>query len=517
MGLMGLTHGSLFSGIGGIDRGAELAGVRTRWACEVDPDRRSVYNHHWPKVPVFGNVEDVVGHLDAMRPVDVISAGSPCQGLSMAGKQAGLEDARSGLFIRFSDIVDAMQPRFAVWENVRGALTSPGKVKDPETGEKVDRTGEDFADVLSMLLGLGKGALDPLPRHRNGRASRTAGFAKVAGGRSLAWRLMDAQYLGVPQRRERIVLVVDTHGTLAPAETLFDQEWLNRVGLEIPDRDLISIPKGFIQFCDDAVDTGESLGIKRPELADLLDDDVDDYWYLSQKAAEGVLTRTLRREVRTNSRKRLPTVLETALRNVAGWEIDEELAKVCIAEMEMRGCTIDREVNNAVVSKWYRGTSGPSGDEHHNLVATYSVTPHSGQGADLAAVEVETASGLTRNAMERVTDRGTRIVTHRKARRAQSNQDFETWVDDNTTNTINGFETTEVRATSLFTELPDLRVRRLTNAEAERLMGLPAGWTDVDGMTRTKRFQQVGDSVAVPLFEWVFTRLADVADQYPTH
>lgn len=515
-----LTHASLFAGIGGIDEAAHRAGFRTIWGCEIDERCQNVLRYHFPTVPWLGDVEDVMDVIDRLRSPDVVSAGSPCQGLSMAGRQEGLEDERSGLFIRFADILSMTDARFGVWENVPGALTS--------------NNGEDFATVLEMLLEVEPGTIGVLPKAKGGRRGRFAGYAEVEDGRSLAWRVLDAQYLGVPQRRERIVLVVDKEGTTAPADVLFPD--LSAEEIEA------TIGSNLAVFLfDDIVDKGASLGITRPDLVDLLEDDVDEKWYLSKKAANGVLERTQRRRERTNSNKVLPPILETALRMTAGWPVPDELAQTCMEEMVERGCTVDRDVNNAVVNKWYRGTSGPSGDEHHNLVAqvypdpagtitrryhksvnttlddgavvaTYSITPLSGQGADLSATEIDTASGLTVNAMEKVTDRGTRIVTARKPKRARSNTDNESWVDDSIANTLNTFDIGDIRDTNLAIELPELRVRRLTPLEAERLMGLDDNWTNIPGSTNTTRFKQIGNSVAVPVFQYVFEQLRTVTE-----
>lgn len=153
-------------------------------------------------------------HGDQIEPVDCITFGSPCQGLSMAGKRLGFDDNRSVLFLDAARIIkemrtatNGMYPTFAVWENVPGAFSSNG--------------GEDFRAVLEELARVEQpNASIPRPSGRGGRWSKAGAIA--GNGWSLAWRQLDAQYWGVPQRRKRIALVVDFGGQRAP-EILFER------------------------------------------------------------------------------------------------------------------------------------------------------------------------------------------------------------------------------------------------------------------------------------------------------
>ena len=158
-------------------------------------------------------------HGDQIEPVDCITFGSPCQDLSIAGRRAGLAGERSGLFMEAVRIIKEMRsstnglyPTFAVWENVPGAFSSNG--------------GEDFRAVLEELASVEQpDASIPRPSGRGGRW-RKAG-AIVGNGWSLAWRQLDAQYWGVPQRRKRIALVADFGGQRA-AEILFERTGVSR-------------------------------------------------------------------------------------------------------------------------------------------------------------------------------------------------------------------------------------------------------------------------------------------------
>ena len=157
-------------------------------------------------------------HGDQIEPVDCITFGSPCQDLSIAGRRAGLAGERSGLFMEAVRIIKEMRsstnglyPTFAVWENVPGAFSSNG--------------GEDFRAVLEELARVEQpDASIPRPSGRGGRWSKAGAIA--GNGWSLAWRQLDAQYWGVPQRRKRIALVADFGGQRA-AEILFERTSLS--------------------------------------------------------------------------------------------------------------------------------------------------------------------------------------------------------------------------------------------------------------------------------------------------
>lgn len=173
--------GSLFAGIGGFDLAFEQAGFETKWQVEINADAQKVLERHWPMVPKWGDITTV--DPTELDPVDVIAFGSPCQGLSVAGKRTGLGGERSGLFYEAIRIIAGVRPSFAVWENVPGAFSS--------------NAGRDFAAVLAAF--------------------------RECGAREIGWRILDAQYCGVPQRRRRIFLVADFGGERA-SQILFERE-----------------------------------------------------------------------------------------------------------------------------------------------------------------------------------------------------------------------------------------------------------------------------------------------------
>lgn len=201
--------GSLFDGSGGFPLGGIIAGMTPVWSSEIEPFPIRVTEKRLPSVRHYGDVSKLNGA--DLEPVDVITFGSPCQDMSLAGKRAGLDGARSGLFFQAVRIIKEMRakygrPRFAVWENVRGALSSAG--------------GEDFRRVLEELCRIKDDAAD-VPRPPKGKW-QSAGLI-WGDGYSVAWRVLDAQYWGVPQRRKRIYLVADFDGDSA-GKILFESE-----------------------------------------------------------------------------------------------------------------------------------------------------------------------------------------------------------------------------------------------------------------------------------------------------
>ena len=206
-----MALGSLFDGSGGFPLGAILCGITPVWAAEVEPYPIKVTKTRLPFMKHLGNVSEIDGAK--IEPVDIITFGSPCQDLSIAGKREGLQGNRSGLFHEAMRIVKEMRiatngekPRYIVWENVTGAFSS--------------NKGEDFRVVLETIMQAKDGTFTvPRPEKWNG-----AGCI-VADSLSLAWRTFDAQYWGVPQRRKRIYLVADFDGERA-GKILFEQEGL---------------------------------------------------------------------------------------------------------------------------------------------------------------------------------------------------------------------------------------------------------------------------------------------------
>lgn len=204
-----LTLGSLFDGSGGFPLGGILTGITPIWASEVEPFPIRVTTRRFPNMKHLGDVSKIKGN--EIEPVDIITFGSPCQDMSIAGKRAGLSGSRSNLFYEAIRIIKEMReethgekPRYIVWENVPGAFSS--------------NKGEDFFSVLKEICGIKGHKID----EARPKKWQNAGLI-MAGDFSLSWRVFDAQYWGVPQRRRRIYLVCDFNGESA-GKILFESE-----------------------------------------------------------------------------------------------------------------------------------------------------------------------------------------------------------------------------------------------------------------------------------------------------
>ena len=207
-----MTLGSLFDGSGGFPLGGVLAGITPKWASEIEPFPIRVTTARFPNIKHYGDISTLDG--SELEPVDIISFGSPCQNLSVAGKREGLDGDRSSLFYEAIRIVKEMReatngkyPRYIVWENVPGAFSS--------------NKGEDFKAVLTEICKVKDEQVSISKPAKWENAGRIMG-----DGFSIAWRLLDAQYWGVPQRRQRIYLVADFDGGSA-GKILFESEGLS--------------------------------------------------------------------------------------------------------------------------------------------------------------------------------------------------------------------------------------------------------------------------------------------------
>ena len=212
-----LTLGSLFSGSGGFELGGILAGIKPVFNSEIEPFPIRVTEKRLPEVKHYGDVNKLNGA--DLPHVDIITFGSPCQDMSIAGKRTGLDGSRSGLFYQAIRIIKEMRcksngkyPRFAVWENVCGAFSS--------------NKGEDFQAVLESFCSVKSCEIDAA------RPTKWHNAGEILGDDfSIAWRVFDSQYWGIPQRRKRIYLVADFNGASA-GKILFNSEGLSGYSAE---------------------------------------------------------------------------------------------------------------------------------------------------------------------------------------------------------------------------------------------------------------------------------------------
>ncbi len=214
-----MTLGSLFDGSGGFPLGGLLAGITPVWASEIEPFPIRVTTKRLPFMKHYGDISTLDG--GKIEPVDIITFGSPCQDMSVAGRRDGLDGSRSSLFYEAIRIIKEMRyatngkyPRYIVWENVPGAFSSNG--------------GEDFKAVLEAVIDVAEpNTKVPMPEKNRWPYAD----CYMGDGWSVAYRVLDAQFWGVPQRRKRIYLVADFAGGRA-FDILFKSEGLSGYSAE---------------------------------------------------------------------------------------------------------------------------------------------------------------------------------------------------------------------------------------------------------------------------------------------
>lgn len=463
-----LTAISLFTGVGGFDLGLHRAGIEPLIFCESDAWKRTILAHHWPEVPIHDDVQTLCDRLHSDRErldgaersraadpsgrrpaehradgrVDIVHGGFPCQDVSVAGKRAGLAGARTGLFWSALDVIDAVRPRCVLLENVPGLLSS--------------NAGRDFGVVLGEVADRGYG---------------------------VAYRVLDAQHFGVPQRRRRVFLcAIAGDDPRAAAERAGEVLALRESVRWDPAPCYEAGPASAARAVHSAgVNGGESLARR---VADTL---------TSGGYRDGA------RPGRTYS-------------------MDSNLVPVALDAEFSNGAEMGGDVMHPLVRHSTAAVAYP----------THEVSP------------TLTGSGGGQNQFSDASQQAY-VVAFRKSRRAQSTEDAETWVDDGRANTINRFDVGDVRSTHAVVEvyqchgsnvgpLGALRkgngntaggvpftpvesmVRRLTPRECERLMGWPDDWTAPEGVKApdARRYAGCGDGVASPVAEWIGHRVARV-------
>ncbi|WP_314252888.1 DNA cytosine methyltransferase [Eikenella halliae] len=207
-----MRYGSLCSGIEAASVAWEPLGWQPAWFAEIEPFPCAVLQHHWPQVPNHGDMTLLVGKIlsGAVEAPDILVGGTPCQAFSVAGLRGSLDDERGNLtlvLIRILDAIDFIRARngqppcILVWENVSGVLNTKDNA---------------FGCFLGGLAG------ESLPLEPTGQKWTNAG-AVFGPAREIAWRILDAQYFRVPQRRRR-VFVIASAGSIRPAEILFERQ-----------------------------------------------------------------------------------------------------------------------------------------------------------------------------------------------------------------------------------------------------------------------------------------------------
>lgn len=427
---MTIHLGSLFDGIGAFPLSASKYGIKAVWASEIESFPIKVTQYHFPNMKHLGDITQINGA--EIEPVDIITFGSPCQDLSVAGKREGLEGERSGLFMDAVRIIREMRtatrgqyPRFAVWENVPGAYSSNG--------------GQDFRAVLEEI------AEAELPMPRSGKWAE-AGMVRTERV-DIAWRTLDAQYWGVPQRRKRIFLVADFRDRCA-SEILFKSESVS----------------------GNLAESGEA----REEAAATTRDGVE--------AAGG------------NS------IIEPQLYDMTHAEevmrpIEKGLAPTLNARMGTGG-------NQVPVMLAF----GPG--NQHDIAHAVRAQPSKADKPSSTTYVVRTAQtsanghGIAEGITHTLDGAQGQAVCSIDCRNLYENEEISGTLQCKASGGYSLNYQNPVRV--------GYAVRRLTPLECERLQGFPDGWTDIPGASDTARYKALGNSIAIPCLDYIFQSMSEV-------
>ena len=561
-----MTLGSLFDGIGGFPLAAVHCGGVPVWASEIEPFPMRVTKLRFPDMIHVGDITKL--YVAKLPPVDVICGGSPFQDLSVAGLRKGLAGERSGLFMDQVRIVkemraederrgvsdDFIRPRYLVWENVPGAFSSAN--------------GEDFRAVIEEIVHI-KDSTCHVPRPDTGRWE-SAGAAILGDQFSLAWRVLDAQYWGVAQRRRRIFLVADFGGLTAP-KILFEQERLLGDPAEGQGQG-----KGVTTTAgNSSADSGGSRVAEEKQ--------VDIFAFHINQREETINLNGISGALMATTNMQMQTFVAEGMRKFESAEKEEE----CLCLNDQGGERMDVSVDVTatlragmsghppLVMGIQQGSAGTEETpdpaltevaetggnnqqilfENHGIDARYT-GPHEvaptmsaryGTGGNNVPLvsDMPESYCIAGNIIDREVQNGgnglgcqpdisytltsadrhavfsrqrsdeflqNRVTATQSARQHKDATDLVCEPYQNTVGTIGytdhkGINNQYVSEDKCIVENRRL-IRRLTPLECERLQGFPDHWTDIPGASDSARYKALGNSVAIPCVDFVLRGIA---------
>ena len=463
---------SLFSGIGLLDLGLHRAGIPTRLLCEADKAARSVLARRFPDVPIHPDVQELTA--DDLRSAGadpartVLHGGFPCQDLSVAGGRRGMgEGTRSGLYWHIPRLLADFPAAWIVLENVPGLLSSHG--------------GRDMGAVVGSLADLGYG---------------------------LAWRVLDAQHFGVPQRRRRVVIVGHLGAPWgAPAEVLLEPAGL-------------SWDSAPLAGAGSSAPGAAAGGTRGRRITSAL---TAHHGRMTAEDADNLVTfqKVIRSSYRDAAGNLPPEVWaeRSVSSTLSPFDLASESRAVDLVAypMAVRGraggsaCEIGEPGDPAFALRAGDGGSSRSqlvavsvtGDRTHALTAEGHDASEDGTGRGCPIVAATPTAGTSRRGIStpgRRQEDDVNLVAFDP--KAGGNSTSSGAFEDGTgiTPTLAGQRPHAISTRTI--------VRRLTPLECERLQGAPDGWTD--GQADSPRYRQLGNAVAVPVFEWVARRLVAI-------
>ena len=486
------------------------------WASEIVPECVSVTRRHFPDMVHVGDITRLDGAK--LPPVDIITFGSPCQGLSLAGLRRGLADERSGLFMEAIRIIDEMReathgeyPKFAIWENVPGATSSAA--------------GFDFAAVLAAFT------KSKVPMPRSGKWAN-AGMAR-GRGIDLAWCVYDAQHFGTAQRRRRLFLVADFRGKRA-GEILFVPKSLRgyfeaggtpRQGLAAFAESGADAAGGNVEVLNDQ--GGDSMTVERTGISPTLRSQT--HGNLPVVAVGFDLQQITSKTNRSALKPVQPTLCGTGNPHViagtmcmgtgqanAGILDDQSPTLTAAHEQPL---LIHPKIAGTLCASG-AGLSRPAGmgSELDFCVASAGFRYKAGSAAGSVGYQEETAPTLIAEQPSGVLQAYSIGAYYSKGMLSDnpavgfSEADISRTLDQNGGNP--GCQQGGIAVVDIDPQEWELIVRRLTPLEAERLMGFPDFWTECghDGkpISDTKRYSMLGNSIAVPCVAYIMQGIRDV-------
>jgi DNA (cytosine-5)-methyltransferase 1 len=442
---------------------------------EIEPFPSAVLAHHYPNVPNLGDMTKFQEWPD--EPVELLVGGTPCQSFSVAGLRKGLEDPRGNLMLTYLAIAQRYRPRWVVWENVPGVLSSNG--------------GRDFGTFLGALGELGYG---------------------------WTYRVLDAQWFGVAQRRRRVFVVGYLGDWQRAAQVLFERESVRR---DTPPR------RQAREGAAGSVTHGIGVG---SEIARAL---------TAAHTATGRLDpheATFVSQYLGNAEGGAREVPFLTCHNIGGTAGISNQTPLVAQVFKVRGGVEREDGSRGSTNIGKQAGKGYLGSEERafTLAAAQDqfvaqpipihdqATRHAGKrgehsdgkGNGLGVGQPgDPAPTLTKGDKHAVAQ----PIPFRKSRRAQSVDDHETWVEDGVSNTLNCFDVGDVRAVDVVAQpvATAMQVRRLTPVECERLQGFPDGYTNIPWRKKNEapdgpRYKALGNSMAVPCMAWIGKRIAEV-------
>lgn len=434
-------------------------------------------------------------HGDKIEPVDCITFGSPCQDLSMAGKRLGFDGNRSVLFLDAARIIkemrtatNGMYPTFAIWENVPGAFSSNG--------------GEDFRTVLEELARIAQPDVSiPRPTGRGGRWSKAGAIA--GNGWSLAWRQLDAQHWGVPQRRKRIVLVVDFGGQRAP-EILFERTSLS------------GNPDEGIQAWEATPGRSQASSSER-------DRGGESYTLKIRSGCEGGGKGAL---VQTEKSATLSTLQDQTVFQAVS-VLTKQMGQTVTYECAGTLGANDYKEPQVVCVPVLNDQGGSVMDVSYDVTGTLRAQEHGHQPIVFDARgngDGKIVPTITGDHENRITDY-TAIAIERQTFNEQT---FSRYKESDKCSTLKAKAGSIGNGSELLIAEKAIRwiVRRLTPVECERLQGFPDNYTNIGDWTDSKgkkhkyadspRYKALGNSIALPQWFWLVQRMRPYLKEKPT-